>query len=249
VTRAPSARERWASLALALLICSMAIPGAAGAQTRDRGARLASPRRPLDHDPSQFALDLMAGTTLPIAVGGSAALEVPGHVVIRVSAGAVPSAYVDAINDVGTGAGAWQEDDALVASTLLSGATFLELGLGIRPWGTPGLGLSLGYALLWSHRPVGMGLVGASGDRLLGLDLSIHAVHAEVAWQTELVDHLYLRVALGWAHAFSQRVSLTTSMPDEAMTAMLSEAESALAATVGRYAFGPTLAIALGARF
>lgn len=235
-------------LALVALV-AVALPSAAGAQARETAADLASPARSTGHDPSQFALDITAFTALPIAIGGAVALEVPGHVVIRVSAGAVPNAYVDAINDVGTAWGAWEDDDAEVASTLLAGATYLELALGVRPAGTPGVELSIGYAMLWSHRPAGMSLVGGSGETALGLDLRIDAVHGEIAWQTELVDHVFFRLALGWAHAVAHRVSIATDTQDGATRAWLAQAGAALSDTVGRHAFGPTLGAALGARF
>ena len=201
------------------------------------------------HDSAEFALDVTAFTTLPLAVGGAVALEVPGHLVLRVSAGAIPNAYIDAINDVGTGWGAWDQNAASVASTLLVGATYLEFAVGLRPAGTPGIELSIGYAMLWSHRTAGMNLVGAPGDRTLGLDLSIDAVHAELAWQTELIDHVYFRLALGWAHAVAQHLTLRTDATDDATRAALAQGQAALAQTVAQHSFGPTLGAALGARF
>lgn len=224
-------------------------PCASSAQARSGAAELSSPVRSVGHDPSQFALDITVLTVLPLAAGGAVTLEVPGHVVIRFAAGAIPDAYVDAINDVGTGWGVWGNDDAAVVSALLAGATYMELALGIRPAGTPGIEISFGYLMLWSHHPVGMSVVGAPGDRALGLDLTIDALHGEVAWQTELVDHVYFRLALGWAHAVAHRVSLATDATDDATRRSLSQAETALTEAVGRYAFGPTLGAALGARF
>jgi hypothetical protein len=245
---APMRARMLQAIAIAAIVVTSG-PCIASAQSRDRARALASPTSGLGHDPSQFALDITVVTTLPIVVGGAVALEVPGHVVLRFVGGAVPNAYVDAINDVATSWGAYGDDDAAIASTLLAGATFLEFALGIRPAGTPGIELSLGYAMLWSHHTAGMSLVGGSGDRVLGLDMSIDALHGEIAWQTELVDHFYFRLAIGWAHAIAHRVSITTEAPDEAMRATLSQAESALADAVGRHAFGPTLTGALGARF
>ncbi len=237
------------AVAASALAISLAVPVVASAQTPDGAHDLSSPIRPCAHDSAEFALDATLVTALPIVVGGALALEVPEHVVVRVSAGAVPNAYVDAVGDIGTDLGAWNVGDANDATTLLAGATFLEFGLGIRPAGTPGIELYVGYAMLWSHRLAGMGLIGGSGEGVLGLDLNIDAVHAEIAWQTELLDHVYFRLALGWAHAFAHRVSLSTAAPDEATRASLARAQASLSETVGRSAFGPTLGAALGVRY
>lgn len=224
------------------LACSPAV------HAQDRAAVLARPERPATaHPASQFALDVSATTTLPLVVGGTIGLEVPGHLVFRVGAGIVPSAYVDALNSVAVGYGAYDAGDAQVASLLLNDATFLEFGLGFRPAGTPGIELAVSYAVLWSHRRIDMEQVGGAPHDA-GLDVTVDAIHAELAWQSEPVEHVYFRIALGWAHAFDHHVSLASSGDDRTQAAMRSSAD-ALTETVGRYAFGPTLSASLGARF
>lgn len=218
------------------------------AVAEERAEDLASPVLPAS---AGFALDVSAAALLPLSLGVRIALEVPGHVLFHVSAGVVPSSFVDAVGNVGAGGGAWSQHDAQVASTLLSNATWLEVGLGIRPFGTPGIELDLGYAILWSHRIVtanGVGMT-AQVDDAIGMDLVIDAIHAEVAVQTELTDHVFFRLALGWAHAIAHGVSLVSASTDASARAAMEQAESALAAEVGRRAFGPTVGASLGARF
>jgi hypothetical protein len=182
--------------------------------------------------------------TLPLATQIRVALEVPGHVVVQVTLGLVPVFLVDAINDVGTGWGAWREQDARVASTLLSDATWLEVGAALRPAGTPGLEIGLSYVLLWTHR-VAEGLVG-EGMREVALDLHVQALHGEVAWQTVVAGPLYFRLAVGWIHAVSHGLTLVAAS-DEARTAA-ARIGASLSAEVGARAFGPTLTVAVGFR-
>jgi hypothetical protein len=229
-------------LVLALLLASTSL-----ARAQDRAADLAPPTAAQPTGRPGFALDISASTMLPLVVGGTVGFEVPGHVVFRVGAGIVPSAYVDAINAVGTGAGAYDDGAGQLLSLLLDDATFLEVGLGWRPFGTPGIELAVSYAMLWSHRRIDMSQLGGLGHDA-GLDLTIDAVHAELAWQTEPVDHVYFRIALGWAQAFDHHVAIA-GQGDEAQQAAFHATADALAATVGQYAFGPTLDASLGVRF
>jgi hypothetical protein len=229
----------WMVLALCL-----ASPSIALAQTNERANDLAAPTVPA---PSEFSLDISAMTLLPLVIGGMVGFEVPGHVVMRVGAGFVSSAYVDALNSVAMDQGAYDGGSAQLASLLLNDATVLELGLGVRPWGTPGIELDVSYALLWSHRRIDMAQLGGSlGDA--GLDLTIDAVHAELAWQTEPADFVYFRVAVGWAQAFDHHVSVAGAGDAATQTEMHTSAD-ALASAVGRHAFGPTLGASLGVRF
>lgn len=209
-------------------------------QVEARGEAGAAPRA------GGFALDLSVATTLPLVVGGTMGLEVPGHVVVRVGGGCVPGAYVDAINAVGVGWGAYDARSGQLASALLASAMWLELGLGLRPAGTPGIELSVSYVLLWSQGHVDPSAFGAS-TRQAGLDLTIDAVHGELAWQSEPVEHVYFRIAIGWAQAFDRHVALAAA-GDTGEQAALRSAGDALSQTVARYAFGPTLGASLGMR-
>ncbi|MBX7191899.1 MAG: hypothetical protein K1X94_07565 [Sandaracinaceae bacterium] len=206
-------------------------------------------------DAPEFALDVMADATLPIAVGGRIALEVPGHFVVYVNVGLVPVAFVDGVNDIGTGWGFWTENDAQIARTMVGDATWLEAGLGIRPAGTPGIEITAGYTLLWTHRlttldgfsPGTAALVGTStGGDALGIDVSVNAIHAELAWQTLLFDHVSFRAAIGWVHAFSHDVTIVTDSHDELVTTAIGELSRVLEDELGRRAFGPTLSFGLG---
>ena len=222
----------------------------------DTGARsLGDPVQPrgatASHD---FALDLLADATLPLSLGARVALEVPGHFLFYVTAGAVAAPFVDAILDVGTGWGAFSDRDAQVCRTLLGGATLFEAGLGLRPAGTPGIEISVGYVLLWSHRTVSpeeLGLptlASTTSVPALGLDLAIDAIHVELAWQTQLLDIVTLRISAGWLHAFEHQVSLVAEQPSPDVAATLDTMEARLALEVGRRAFGPTVGLALGFR-
>ena len=207
-----------------------------------------------DGSPPEFALDVAAISMLPLTVGGRVAFEMPGHFVIYVNAGLVPVAIIDGINDVGTGWGAWTDTDAQIARTMLGDATWFEVGLGIRPSGTPGIEISAGYALIWSHRlstlgalwPSGIALVDASDRDTIAMDVTIDTVHAELAWQTELFDGFSFRAALGWIHAFRHGVSIVTDANDPYVVEGVAALAHALDDEVGRRAFGPTLSFAIG---
>lgn len=236
-------RSTMTMVTLLLALVLTCIPTLA-ASAQERAADLAAPTA---HAPSGFALDISASTTLPLVVGGTVAFEVPGHVIFRVGAGVIPSGFVDAVNSVGTGWGAYDASSGQLASLLLNDATLLEFGVGIRPWGTPGIELAVSYAMLWTHRRIDMAQLGGSFHDA-GLDMTIDAVHAELAWQTEPAEHVYFRLALGWAHAFDHHVALAGA-GDAAQQAAFHTTADALAVEVGRYAFGPTLGVSLGVRF
>lgn len=252
----PCARRvsRAAAVSLAAVTLAVAAPGFA-----QRARDLAAPRlaevAPRDHD-RDFGLDIAADILLPLAVGGRVTLQVPGGILIHVVAGLVPTFMTDAVNDVGTGWGAWNADDARVARTLLDNATVLEFGVGIRPAGTPGLELSVGYLLVWSHVMTSPGalwggtnpLDESGGRGRLGIDLTIDAIHAELAWQTVLLDHLCLRVSVGWVHGFRETLSLTTDGRSASQTEVRESVERSLEQEVSRRAFGPSVGVALGVR-
>ncbi len=236
---------------IALLAACIALLPIGHASADEPATELASPLRaqragPPPAHPSDFHLDLGATTLLPLVLGGSIALEVPGHIVIHTAGGVISSAYVDTINSVGVGWGVYDQSSAQLVSSLLNDATFLELGIGIRPAGTPGIELTVSYVLLWSQRMLDMSQLGGVGH--YGLDLTIDAIHGELAWQSEPIDHVYFRIALGWAQSFNHGVSLAGS-GDAATQAAMHASADALNALVGRYAFGPTLGATMGARF
>ena len=212
--------------------------------------------RTCGEEPTQpeFALDVSAIAMLPLTVGGRIAMEVPGHVVLYVNAGLLPVAIVDGINDVGTGWGIWSQTDAQIARTMLGDATWFEVGLGLRPSGTPGLEISAGYALLWTHRlstlgamtPGAAALVGPSDSDVIAMDVTIDTIHAELAWQTEIFDGVSFRAALGWIHAFRHAVSIVPESHDPIVVTAMEALGAALDHEVGSRAFGPTLSFALG---
>jgi hypothetical protein len=171
-----------------------------------------------------------------------------------VNAGLLPVAILDGINDVGTGWALWSETDAQIARTMLGDATWFEVGIGLRPSGTPGIEISAGYALLWTHRlstlgsmaPGASALVGPSDSDVIGIDVTIDTIHAELAWQTEIFDGMSFRAALGWIHAFRHDVSIVTESRDELVVTAMQELGAALEREIGSRAFGPTLSFALG---
>ncbi len=226
---------------LALAVLTLASP--ATAQETPAGARaLSAPRAPSS---PAFALDLTLDLVLPLVLAGRVALQVPGGVVIYVAGGGLPATLVDAVNDVGTGWGAWTASDAAMARELLAGATWLECGLGLRPAGTPGIELSVGYVLLWSHRTIEGGMLSTDAG-LAGLDVAVQAVHAELGWQTTLGPFV-LRIAAGWVHGAATNVSLVQADTSSG-AGDLEPLEQALDEEVARRAFGPTLTMALGVR-
>ena len=215
----------------------------AGSALADPSVPSASPTTP---SASGFALDIDAMAILPLVVGGTFALEVPGHFVFRAGGGVVPSALVDAINSVGVGWGAYDTTTAHLASLLLNDAMIFEVGVGIRPAGTPGVELALSYLLLWTQRGIDMSQLGGAPQGA-GLDVLVDAIHGELAWQSTPIEHVYFRIAIGWAQAFDHHVTLAAHA-DAATSDALHHAADDLTATVGRYAFGPTLGAALGLR-
>jgi hypothetical protein len=191
---------------------------------------------------------------LPLTVGARIAMEVPGHFVLYANVGLLPVAIVDGINDVGTGWGIWSQTDAQIARTMLGDATWFEVGLGLRPSGTPGIEISAGYALLWTHRLSTLGAMAPSASALvsptdgdaIAIDVIIDTIHAELAWQTEIFDGVAFRAALGWIHAFRHSVSIVPESRDALVVTAMRALGSALEREVGIRAFGPTLSFALG---
>ncbi len=239
------------SVALVAIGASLFAASVARADEPETGRALAAPAASAGASAGgpEFSLDLDAMTLLPLVVGAVGGFEVPGHVVIRVGGGVVPAAYVDAINDVCTGWGVYDEGTAQVASLLLNDAVLFEVGLGLRPAGSPGIELDVSYAMLWTHRALDMAQL--SGSAALGgpagLDVVIDAIHGELAWQGEPIEHVYFRIAIGWAHAFDRHVTIGGA-GDEATQRAMGEVASGLADSLSRHAFGPTVGAALGFR-
>jgi hypothetical protein len=236
--------------AVAGLSAALALGSSGASADEPSGARsLATPRpEPTVRGDSGFALDVTVGLTLPLVASARVALEVPGHVVIHCAAGLVPTFLVDAINDVGTGWGAWNDGTAGIVSSLLADATWLQVGLGLRPAGSPGIEVSVAYVLLWTHRGVSGRAFGgpdAMPERL-GLDFAVQAIHGELAWQAHVLGPLYFRIGLGWVHALGWSVSLATGSRDPSVQEAADAVAAALAEEAGQRAFGPTVSLSLG---
>lgn len=247
-----SSRRRWVALGAGLVLGSQPSTSRVLADADELAppfARTAERESPRELPADEFSMDVLLETTLPLTLGGRIVLEAPGHVLFHVAAGVVATPLIDAINDVGTGWGAWTPTDARVCRALLGDATWFEAGVGIRPAATPGIELSVGYLLLWSHRVLDAQELGIDiAPAAVALDVTVDALHVELAWQTVVGDFVSFRVALGWAHALAHRVAIVGEDDAPQVRRAVGVTQLQLAEEVGRRAFGPTLSVALGIR-
>jgi hypothetical protein len=155
-------------------------------------------------------LDLGGGTHVPVSVGGEAVVELPGRLLVGLHLGFMPAGYVRLMNEVATGFGWYDEQTASLIQSGLERSLILRASVGWRPFPRAGFELWGGYTL----GALGGGLSAADLiEAVTGLPFpaaegqevpmrsNVHALHAAIGWRFVWVEHVVLRIGLGYLHA------------------------------------------------
>lgn len=233
---------------LLVLLAALAAPGAASAGDAGGGAGRA------------WGLVLGAGTDLPLAVNGHAALEGPLRTRLTTSLGVLPGAYVDALNRAVVESGGYDEDTGRAVKAALERSLVWRTHVGLRPW--RGLYVEGGYGLV----TLGGSATGSEvleivtgeplpdvegGNRPFTVDATVHMVDVEVGYAFRLPGRLQLRLAVGGAFTFASHVEIEADYPPAA-PALVERferlAEDELREDLRRYGHVPVVSVSLGYR-
>lgn len=225
-----------------------------------RKPRAAAARAPDDAEPS-WALRAEVLTALPVAVGGSLTLEMPGGLRLATALGVLPSGYVDVVNGVSTSSGWYDSYTANLVSTALDDSVSWRTHLAWRPLEDLGFYVAAGYGMLSLSADFGVedlppdlrGDVptGAEGIRV-GVATKVHMADFEVGWEVDLAPHWMLRFAVGAALTVGSDTTVEAAAVPAKYADWVDKArtltEERLDKLFPRVLHLPTISVALGAR-
>lgn len=205
------------------------------------------------------------GSSFPTDVGARLGVEVPGRVRLEASAGILPRAYLDAINDAATANRWYQDKDAQLIDAALEDALVLRARVGWRPAAHRGFFLLAGYG--WVG--LGGGVTGAevleykTGEDwswLLGEDYPIeaeaalHRAELALGWEHPLGRGLFLRWDLGGSYTLAAPTRLRADFElgwpwDNEVDKAVDKAEDRLQGKLESRVHTPILGLALGFRY
>lgn len=218
-------------------------------------------------EPSGFALDVGAGTELPISVGGLVAAEVPGRILFQVGLGVMPKGYVNVVDTFLTSVGAYNQSVSGIVRGSLGNSFVLKASAGWRPFSSLGFEILGGYTLMTLGGSVGASdainaVLGDTGSALrvpaganvdIPLAATLHNVHVTLGWRWLLAeDHLVIRASLSYLQtvAANMNVSLANlgavAAYEGQVNTVLNDAIQPLFKT---YAKAPTVGLSAAYRF
>ena len=206
--------------------------------------------------PRGWAIDVSAGTSVPISAGAALQVEAPPRLLGQVELGGLPGAYVDLQNLLLRGGG---DPSAAIARGASRRAFVVRAALGVRPLRRRGLELRGGYTgALLGQDATTLETIGAAADadlqaadRDVLVQSTLHGIHADVGWRWVVRGHILVRAALGYVHSLGARLHL---VPDpkaseeetRRVDVALGDVADAAATTAVR---SPLLTLHLGYRF
>jgi hypothetical protein len=229
-------------------------PGYEGDQPDDDGAE--------EEEPSPWAFDLAANAQLPLSIGGLAGLELPGRLLVQGEIGWLPPFYGSLLDSILQGYGVYGEQVGSLVQGALDSGWVLRLSGGWRPFADHGFEMTGGYttiAMSGSVSPADVAAV-VGGDfaadvasQVLTEDITIssrlHNFHVALGWRWVLVDHLVLRVSLGYTQTLASSTTIETPELPEAGRRATAALEGAFDDAYKSYAKMPLLGLGAGYRF
>lgn len=204
-------------------------------------------------------------TSFPTDVGLRGTIEGPGRLRLTGSAGVLPDAYLDTINNTALANGWYKQKTVDLLDAALEHALVLRLHAGWRPFPAHGFQFEAGYGFIG----LGGGLTGAELfeveygydlSALLGDELSfaaraaMHRVDASFGWEYVIRRHLLIRWDLGasyTAHAtadihreFEAYWPLSTELDR-----IEGDAEDDVIEALEKHVHTPIMAVGVGWRF
>lgn len=221
---------------------------------------------PAPKDASSPSFDLGCATEVPLMVGGQLTLELPYRILLQGEVGVLPAAYVNGIDSVLVGSGAYDATTSSLVRSTLQSSLVVRASAGFRPFTDHGLEIMGGYTLTSLGGGVsarsaveaaaGLTIPAEIPDAQIQLKTTIHSVHASVGWRWIVGDHFVVRASLAYLQAVGSSSSLAvpasiSAVPGAAArVAQVSQAiDSTLNTSFTRYAKMPVMGLSLGYRF
>jgi len=171
-------------------------------------------------------LEAGVGTDFPIQVGLRAGLETPQRIRLSTSLGVLPRPYVNAVNGVLVGAGAYDRVTGDVIKDTLSSSLVWRTHVGFRPFANSGFYVDVGYGLvaLGGGTTAAALLAELTGQTLpqghSDLDVSVHSTlhmfDVEFGWRIPLSHSFVVWAALGGAFTFASSTRLSVQPTGDA---------------------------------
>jgi hypothetical protein len=192
-------------------------------------------------------------------------LEAPYGIRLSTSLGFLPAAYVDVINELALSAGWYDSSTATLVSGALDDSLVWRTHLGWRPFADHGFYLDVGYGLVTLGGGISGGdlIASVSGfdaeaealGKPYAIASTLHMLDAEIGWQIEVWEGLWIRPAIGFAGTVASNTEVTpdfeTSNPAVARAAgnFARFASGWLDAIYTSYIFTPVVTLGVGWRF
>jgi hypothetical protein len=227
-----------------------------------RAAHAAVPDASLPPPPAPSAprwhFALGVETDVPVDLAVRAEAETPFRLRLSTSVGFLPGAYVQALNGVLEGAGAYDAATGTLISSTLQSSLVWRTHLGVRPFSKLGLYGDVGYGLVAlggsaSTSDVLSAVTGkqfpqteGTSARAFGINATLHMLDVEIGWTFDVADHVLLRVAIGGAFTLAAPTTVTPQFTPRAPAAVgqfTSEAATYLSNEMTSYVFTPVLTV------
>ncbi|MFO0758184.1 MAG: hypothetical protein U0359_16935 [Byssovorax sp.] len=212
------------------------------------------------------AVDIAVVSQLPLMIGGQATFELPYRILLQGELGALPPAYINALDSVLVSAGTYDSTTSSLVRNGLKNSLVARFSAGIRPFAKHGFELSGGYTLASFGGGVsardavaavaGISLPSSVPDGDIAVKTTIHNVHATIGWRWVIADHFVIRASLGYLQSLSSSShvevpSAVSSIPEVAtrLPQVNQALDTRLNDTYTKYGKMPLLGLSLGYRF
>lgn len=239
--------------------------GNAGApEAPARPAPDAAVKAPKNEGSASF--DLGCATEVPLMVGAQATLELPYRILLQGEVGVLPAAYVNGIDGLLTGAGAYDATTSELVRSSMQNSLVVRASAGVRPFEDHGLEILGGYTLaslgggVSARQAVeavsGVAVPAEIADAQIQLRTTIHSLHVSLGWRWIIGDHVVVRASLAYLQSVGSSSSLAvpstvTALPGVAaqIDQISQKVDTTLNDAATKYVKMPVVGLSLGYRF
>jgi hypothetical protein len=224
-----------------------------------------APSSPPPAKERSFAIDLGAATELPIMVGAQATVELPYRLLLQGEIGALPSAYVNAMDRVLVAAGAYDASTSTLVKGALQRSLIGRVSAGFRPFAGHGLEIMGGYTHSSLSGAMGarQAILAATGysmptwipDSQIELRSRIHSLHASLGWRWVIADHFFIRAQVAYMQSIGSSSRLVAqselnSLPvvSTRIVAVNQAVDATLNDKLTKYVKLPVIGLSMGCR-
>lgn len=213
-------------------------------------------------EPSSVAFDLAAETIVPLTIGGSASLEIPGRILLQGNLGWMPPGYGAAVSGLVEAFGGYDPGAGALVDAALDGAFVARVSAGWRPFSDYGFELTGGYTYVGLSGSLTAGeLATAIGGNVaaayaaspfeadIAVRSELHNFHVAIGWRWVAWEHLVIRATLGYLQTLAASSEVEISGHDELAAQATETADPLLADVYESYVKLPYLGIGAGYRF